>query len=91
VVVAKILAPNRISKETTYITAGDSDVYSLVFEPFTDGTNAGEILKLNKLETAYGQGGVSHEAFVKAKNGIIYLSNEPTGKSVPLGVITATG
>lgn len=66
------------SKETTYITAGDSDVYSLVFEPFTDGTNAGEILRLKKLETAYGQGGVSHEAFVKAKNGIIYLSNEPT-------------
>lgn len=66
------------SKEVTYITAGDSDVYTVSFDAFSDGTNAGEIVKVKKLATAYGQGAVSHEAFVKAKNGILYLSNEPT-------------
>lgn len=66
------------SKQITYITAGDSDVYTVEFEAFSDGVNAGEIIKVKKLETAYGQGAETHEAFVKAKNGIIYLSKEPT-------------
>lgn len=68
------------SKEITYATAGNSDVYTISLDPFSDGTTAGvgEIIKVKKLATAYGQGGVSQESFVKAKNGILYLSNEPT-------------
>lgn len=66
------------SKELTYITAGKSDIYKLEFKPYSDGATAGELLQVTKLETAYGQGAVSHEAFVNAKNGLMYLSNEPT-------------
>lgn len=66
------------SKELTQISAGLSDIYNVTFDPFSDGTASGEILKVRKLETAYGQGAISADCFVKVKNGMAYISNEPT-------------
>lgn len=66
------------SKSETFVSAGTSDVYRLYFEVFSDGTAQGEQFLVKKLETAYGQGAVSQSSFVKVKNGIAYVSNEPT-------------
>jgi len=66
------------SKETTKISAGSSDIYNVSFEAFSDGTTSGEILRVKKLETAFGQGALNADCFVKVKNGIAYVSNEPT-------------
>jgi len=67
------------TKELTQITAGKSDVYNITFETFSDGVTAGmgESIRVKKLETAYGQGAISPDCFVKVKNGILYISNEP--------------
>lgn len=68
------------SKELTQISAGVSDIYNITFEPFSDGVTAGmgEVIRVKKLETAYGQGAISPDCFVKIKNGILYISNEKT-------------
>lgn len=68
------------SKELVQISAGKSDIYNVTFETFSDGVTAGtgETIRVKKLETAYGQGAISTDCFVKTKNGIIYISNEPT-------------
>jgi len=66
------------SKELTQISAGLSDIYNVTFESFSDGTTSGEILRVKKQQTAYGQGAISQDCFVKVKNGVAYLSNEPT-------------
>lgn len=60
------------------ITAGKSDVYRVNFKSFSDGVSYGEIIECLKLKTSYGQAAVSPEAFVKIKNGTIYMSREPT-------------
>lgn len=68
------------SKSLTQITAGKSDVYNITFETFSDGVTSGmgETIRVKKLETAYGQGAINADCFVKVKNGILYISQEPT-------------
>lgn len=66
------------SKELTQISAGTSDIYNITFESYSDGTTLGETINVKKLETAFGQGSISQDCFVKVKNGIAYISNEPT-------------
>lgn len=65
-------------EEKTYITAGKSDVYAVTFKPFSDGTTSGELLDVKKSKTSFGQGAISQEGVVKIKNGLAYVSYEPT-------------
>lgn len=63
---------------TVVIMAGKSDVHRVTFTNFSDGSQAGELYLAPKSKTSYGQASESQEAFVKTKNGILYLSQEPT-------------
>lgn len=65
-------------EDKTYITAGKSDVYQVTFSAFSDGVSAGETLNVRKAKTSYGQGAASQEGVVKVKNGLAYVSFEPT-------------
>jgi hypothetical protein len=58
--------------------AGKSDVHRVTFTNFSDGSASGELFLAPKSKTSYGQASESQEAFVKTKNGILYLSQEPT-------------
>jgi hypothetical protein len=66
------------TNELTQISAGTSDIYNVTFEAFSDGTTSGELIRVKKQQTAYGQGAVSQDCFVKIKNGMAYVSQEPT-------------
>lgn len=65
-------------EDKTYITAGKSDVYQVTFDPFSDGVASGELIDVKKSKTSYGQAAVSQEGIVKVKNGLAYVSFEPT-------------
>lgn len=69
-----------VSKGIVTVSCGKSDVYEISLEAFSDGTTtgSGELIRVKKLQTAYGQGAISQESFIQVKNGIIYLTNEPT-------------
>lgn len=60
------------------ITAGKSDIHRVSFKSFSDGVSYGEIIEAPKSKTSYGQAAVSQEAFVKIKNGTLYMSQDPT-------------
>lgn len=66
------------SKQQVYVSAGRSSIYLLAYTSFSDGSTQGELITCKKLDTAYGQGAVSPTTFVPIKNGILYLSHEPS-------------
>lgn len=67
-----------VDDDTVVIMAGKSDVHRVTFTNFSDGSASGELFLAPKSKTSYGQASESQEAFVKTKNGILYLSQEPT-------------
>lgn len=72
------LSTLAVDDNNVVITAGKSDVYTVVFQNFSDGSQAGELYLVTKSKTSYGQSGASQESFVKIANGTLYLSNAPT-------------
>lgn len=67
-----------VDDDTAVIMAGKSDIHRVTFTNFSDGTQAGELYLAPKSKTSYGQASESQESFSKTKNGILYLSQEPT-------------
>ncbi len=67
-----------VDDNTVVIMAGKKDIHRVTFTNFSDGSASGELFLAPKSKTSYGQASESQEAFVKTKNGILYLSQEPT-------------
>lgn len=61
--------------EITFFGAGVSYAYKVWYEPFSDGTTAGEIARIKPLRTAYGVAPVKN-GFIPVENGIIVIRND---------------
>lgn len=61
---------------TVFISAGTSDWYQTQFDLSSDNTK--ELLSIKKLKSGASQGALSQALIGKAKNKIVYVSNEPT-------------
>jgi hypothetical protein len=67
------LAPQE---DVMYISGGKDDWYKVVFNLSDDNTK--ENLGIVKLKTSGLQGAVSHDLITKAKNNVVFISNEDT-------------
>ena len=66
-----------VDDDTVVIMAGKSDVHRVTFTNFSDGSASGELFLAPKVRLLRSSIRVAR-SFVKTKNGILYLSQEPT-------------
>lgn len=64
------------TKEEISIFGGEDDIYSVIFQLSTDNTK--EAVNITKKDTSQGQGLIAPRAKTKIKNGIAFITREPT-------------
>jgi hypothetical protein len=61
-----------------HVSAGRDDWYKITLDSVTSGGVVGEEIRVKKFKTSHGQGANNHNAIINTKNGIAFLSKEPT-------------
>lgn len=61
-----------------HVTGGDDDWYKVNLVSVTSGGVVGEEIRVQKFKTSPGQAASNQEAILNSKNGIAFLSKEPT-------------
>lgn len=79
IIIDGVIRSINVSEEgKVYITAGERYVYTAEFHSTTVGTTAGEEIKVKRIKTSQGGSANNTHAVTNTKNGLAYLSNEPS-------------